>query len=129
MSLLERLAEGTTIGASKAIEAPLSNGTASRKAQAIVNRLSRENPNAPDFELREVFKKIVDQDETLRGLEYPWSRTNRDASGGRRRRRGTSPRRRSRRGTENNGLPASARACRRCLAPGAHSASSTALAS
>jgi hypothetical protein len=48
-----------------------SNGTASRKAQAIVNRLNRENPNATEFEIVEAFNKIVSEDETLRGLEYP----------------------------------------------------------
>jgi hypothetical protein len=48
-----------------------SNGTASRKAQAIVNRLQRENPNATEFEIVDAFQKIVSQDETLKGLEYP----------------------------------------------------------
>ena len=47
------------------------SGTASRKAQAIVNRLNREMPNATDFERRQTFYKIVNEDESLRGLEYP----------------------------------------------------------
>jgi hypothetical protein len=55
-----------------------SNGTASRKAQAIVNRLHRDNPNATEFELVEAFQKIVSQDETLRGLEYPSSQVTED---------------------------------------------------
>ena len=35
-----------------------SNGTASRKAQAM-NRLWQENPNATEFEIVEGFEKIV----------------------------------------------------------------------
>jgi hypothetical protein len=50
---------------------PFSNGTASRKAHAIVNRLHRENPNATELETVEAFYKIVSQDEALKGLEYP----------------------------------------------------------
>jgi hypothetical protein len=46
---------------------------ASRKAQAIVNRLNRENPNATDSELRKAFKEVVSKDEFLKavGMEYP----------------------------------------------------------
>jgi len=48
-----------------------SNGTASRKAHAIVYRLNQENPDASELERVEAFLKIVSEDETLRGLEYP----------------------------------------------------------
>jgi hypothetical protein len=47
------------------------SGTASRKAQGLVNRLHRENPNATDFEIAEAFYLAVSQDENLKGLEYP----------------------------------------------------------
>jgi hypothetical protein len=50
---------------------PFPNGTASRKAHAIVNRLHWENPNATELERVEAFYKIVSQDEALKGLEYP----------------------------------------------------------
>ena len=44
---------------------------ASRKAQAIVHRLHRENPSASEFEIVEAFERAVSQDESLRGLTYP----------------------------------------------------------
>jgi hypothetical protein len=45
--------------------------SASRKAQAIVNRLHRENPGATDYELAAAFADVVSKDDTLKGIEYP----------------------------------------------------------
>jgi hypothetical protein len=45
--------------------------SASRKAQAIAERLCRENPDATDSALREAFADVVSKDDTLRGTEFP----------------------------------------------------------
>jgi hypothetical protein len=45
--------------------------SASRQAQAIVERLCRENPDATDSALREAFADVVSKDDTLKGIEYP----------------------------------------------------------
>ena len=54
---------------SRTPEAPFNASTASRKAQALCLKLKQEG--IPEWERRDAFRRAVEQDESLKGLEYP----------------------------------------------------------